>query len=77
MDEPQITYDELMREVARMSRPPPLTEFTDKQKAFILAARANRLTWAEIANLWNKAGWGRYSADYLMKRWSEYPYKDD
>jgi hypothetical protein len=64
LKEPQITFDELMRELSKFKCASKKKLFlTDQQMVFVKAARAKKMHWFQIANLFNTVkGWNKMKA---------------
>ena len=64
MKEIKITYAELMKEIDTIEGVSEThrIELTEKQIALVKKARAKNppLSWHQILNIWNKAGWRKY-----------------
>ena len=64
MKEINITYDELMKEIDTIQgiSETHRIELTEKQITLVKKARAKNppLSWQQILNIWNKAGWRKY-----------------
>lgn len=70
--EPEITYSELMAEVAKYKRTQPnVITFTDQQFKFVDQARAKNMQWHFVLALWKKAGWTQINLTTLMKKYYE------
>ena len=69
MKEPQITFNELMKELDNYRD----TKFvlTKDQKDFILKCRENKnpITWTKMSELWAKLGWGRMPISTLRDKY--------
>jgi hypothetical protein len=68
-----IRMDEIFAEMERLRKVPKNMELTDAQKAFLTRARTGQkvVSFADLAPLWEKAGWGRTTQYFLRDRWAQ------
>jgi len=57
----------------RLEAVPHVIEMTAEQKELLEYSRTGprKVSFSSIAKVWNKQGWGKVSASYLQKRFSQ------